>query len=123
MDDNTYARPMDADVDPIAYFKKLRAANCQRRFKENHPDYVVKKKAYDAQRKGRSGKRFPNKSHIGGNFIAIDVEGMDIGAQFRLGKNGAWIYYLDADTAKQIRRMINARIIARYYGWRAVLMV
>jgi hypothetical protein len=122
MDDKTYVRPMDADVDPIAYFEKLRAANRQRAFKENHPDYVAKKKAYDANRKGRSGKRFADKFHTGGNFIAIDAEGMDIGAQFRLSKNGAWIYYPDDDTAKRIRRMINIRITAPYYGWRAARM-
>jgi hypothetical protein len=52
MDDKTYARPMDADVDPIAYFKKIRDANYRERFKANHPDHVVKKKAYDAHRKG-----------------------------------------------------------------------
>jgi hypothetical protein len=70
MDDKTYVRPMDADVDPIAYFKKIRDANYRERFKVNHPDHVVKKKAYDAHRKGRSGKRFADKSHTGGNFIA-----------------------------------------------------
>ena len=55
-DDKAYVRPMDADVDPMAYFKKIRDANYQKRFKENHPDYNVKRKAYDAQRRGRSGK-------------------------------------------------------------------
>jgi hypothetical protein len=48
----------------------------------------------------RSGKRFADKTHTGGNFIAIDAEGMDIGAQFHLGKDGTRIYYPDADTAK-----------------------
>ena len=100
MTDKTYARPMDADADPKAYFDKLRAANRQRRFKENHPDYVVKRKAYDANRKSRKGKSFADKSHSGGNFIALDAEGMDIGAQFRLGKDGARIYYPDDDTAR-----------------------
>jgi hypothetical protein len=37
-------RPMDADIDPIAYFEKLRAANHQRAFKETHPDYYVSAK-------------------------------------------------------------------------------
>ena len=73
---------MDADVDPIAYFKKIRDANYQERFKVNHPDHVVKKKAYDAHRKGRSGKRFADKSHTGGNFVAIDAEGMDLERHF-----------------------------------------
>jgi hypothetical protein len=100
MSDNTDPPPMDADVDPIAYFEKLRAANYQRRFKENHPDYVVKKKAYDAQRKGRSGKSFLGKSHSGGNFIAIDAEGMDIGEQFRINKRGDWIYYANKNAAE-----------------------
>jgi hypothetical protein len=62
--DKTYVRPMDADVDPVAYFKKIRDANYRERFKVNHPDYVLKKKAYDAQHKGRSGKSFVKKSHI-----------------------------------------------------------
>jgi hypothetical protein len=93
MEDKTYIRTTDADADPKAYFDKLRAANRQRAFRENHPDYVAKRKAYDAQRKGRSGKNFADKSHTGGNFIAIDAEGMDIGPQYRLGKNGARIYY------------------------------
>ena len=86
MDDKTYIRTTDADADPKAYFDKLRAANRQRRFKENDPDYVVKKKAYDANRKGRSGKRFADKAHSGGNFIAIDAEGMDIGAPYQIGR-------------------------------------
>jgi hypothetical protein len=78
---------MDADVDPIAYFKNIIDAKYRERLKVNYPDHAVKKKAYDAHRKGRSGKRFADKSHTGGNFIAIDAEGMDIGAQFRLRKN------------------------------------
>jgi hypothetical protein len=98
-DDNAYTRPMDADVDPMAWLKKARAANYQERFKINHPDYVAKKKAYDANRKGRSGTSFVKKSHTGGSFVAIDAEGMDIGAQFRLGKDGSRIYYPNAEAA------------------------
>jgi hypothetical protein len=100
MTDKTYVRPFDADDDPMAWLERARAANRQRAFNINHPDYVVKKKAYDVNRKGRSGKRFADKSHTGGNFIAIDAEGMDIGAQFRLGKDGSRIYYADTDKAK-----------------------
>jgi hypothetical protein len=107
-DDTAKLRPMDADVDPIAYFEKLRAANYRRRFKENHPDHVVKKKAYDANRKGRSGKRFADKSHTGGNFVAIDAEGMDLPEPpFRLGKDGSRIYYRNADEAKADKKNEN----------------
>jgi hypothetical protein len=119
MDDHSYIRTTDADADPKAYFDKLRNANYQRRFKENDPDYVVKKKAYDANRKGRSGKRFADKSHSGGNFIAIDAEGMDIGAQFRVGKVAREYIIPMTILLKRIKIMINIRITAQYYGWRA----
>jgi hypothetical protein len=100
-DDKAYVRPMDADVDPMAYFKKIRDANYQKRFKEKNPDYYVKRKTYDAQRKGRSGRSFDKKSHMGGNFVAIDAEGMDKPEPpFHLDKNGSRIYYADADAAK-----------------------
>jgi hypothetical protein len=108
MTDKAFVRPMDADVDPIAYFEKLRAANYQRRFKETHPDYVAKKKAYDANRKGRNGKSFDKKSHTGGNFVAIDAEGMDLPEPpFRLGKDGSRIYYRNADEAKADKKNEN----------------
>jgi hypothetical protein len=101
-------RPMDADIDPIAYFEKLRAANHQRAFKETHPDYYVKRKAYDAQRKGRSGRRFADKSHTGGNFVAIDAEGMDLEEPpYRLAKDGSRIYYANADAAKADKKNEN----------------
>jgi hypothetical protein len=107
-DDNAYVRPMDADVDPMAYFKKIRDANYQKRFKVNHPDYVAKKKAYDANRKGRSGKSFAGKAHSGGNFIAIDAEGMDLPEPpYRLGKDGSRIYYANAEAAKADKKNEN----------------
>ena len=101
MVDKADARPMDADVDPEAYFEKIRARNRQNAFKINHPDYVAKKKAYDANRKGRSGKSFADKSHTGGSFVAIDAEGMDLNEPpFRLDKDGSRIYYANAEAAK-----------------------
>jgi hypothetical protein len=122
-DNKADPRPMDADIDPIAYFEKLRAANHQRAFKETHPDYYVKRKAYDAQRKGRSGRRFADKSHTGGNFVAIDAEGMDLDEPpYRLAKDGSRIYYANADAAKADKKNENYQDhTARFYGWLAVL--
>jgi hypothetical protein len=100
-DNKADPRPMDADIDPIAYFEKIRARNRRNAFKTNHPDYVVKRKAYDAQRKGRSGTAFANKSHMGGSSVVIDAGGMDLPEPpFRSGKDGSRIYYANADKAK-----------------------
>jgi hypothetical protein len=54
MDDNTpQLRPMDADIDPIGWIARARAANRAKRYRDNHPEYAIKRKAYDAQRKDR----------------------------------------------------------------------
>jgi hypothetical protein len=107
MDDNTaQLRPMDEDIDPLAGIKRAKAANRQKRFKENHPEYALKKKEWDARRKGRSGKSFANKAHSGGNFVAIDAEGLNIGEQFRLDKQGNRIYYANDDVAKADKKHV-----------------
>jgi hypothetical protein len=92
MEDNSNSRPMDADVDPMEYLEKIKAANRQRRFRDNHPEHIEKKKAYDAQRKGRSGKSVISKPRSGGHFVAIDAEGMDIGEPFYVDKNNNRIH-------------------------------
>src|ERR1700733_11563622 len=92
MDDNSNLRPMDADVDPIAYPKKIKAANRQKRFRDNHPEHIEKKKAYDARRKGRSGKSVMSKPRSGGRFVAIDAEGFNINNPFYVDRNNSRVY-------------------------------
>jgi hypothetical protein len=106
MDDNTpQLRPMDADVDPIGWIARAKAANRQKRYADK-PENKEKRKAYDALRKGRSGTSFANKAHSGGAFVAIDAEGLNIGEQFRLDNDGNRIYYPDFETAKADKKHV-----------------
>jgi hypothetical protein len=99
-------RPMDADIDPIGWIERAKAANRAKRYRDNHPEYAINKKERDALRKDRSGKKFAGKSRSNGCFVAVDAEGLNMGEQFRLGKDGKRIYYPDLETAKADKKHI-----------------
>jgi hypothetical protein len=105
MDDISNLRPMNADVDPIAYLKKIKAANRQKRFRDNHPEHIEKKKAYDAQRKGRSGKSVMSKRRSGGHFVAIDAEGFNINNPICVDKDNNRVYVNDIKSAAKKHAM------------------
>jgi hypothetical protein len=105
MVDNSMPRPMDADVNPMAYLAKIKAANRQKRFRDNHPEHIEKKKAYDAQRKGRSGKSVMSKRRSGGHFVAIDAEGFNINNPFYVDKDNNRVYVNDIKSAAKKHAM------------------
>jgi hypothetical protein len=101
MDDkaDAYAK-FEASIEQAKAINRANAAIYSAKYRDNHPEYIERQKQLDAQRKGRSGKRFADKARSGGNFIAIDAEGLNIGEQFRLDKDRNRIYYPDIEAAK-----------------------
>jgi hypothetical protein len=51
-DNTTSPRPMDADINPVGWIARARAANRAKRYRENHPEYIERKRQRDANRKG-----------------------------------------------------------------------
>ena len=98
------------------WLKKARAANRQKRFRENHPEHKQERKEYDSQRKNRSGTAIREKRHTGEHFVAIDAEGIDKGLPFYLDRHNNRKPICSADEWNNIPDKDRALILRKYKG-------